>query len=295
MLDSTSASELSRFYTEDDYPTRDYWTDDYQVSQQMSPMKDYAYRREVCREHPDEEVSYYCLECESECICSECVVHGVHKNHEVMNIKKAGQLVRGKVEDLLILLTSKMDDLEIHEQRIEARKKEIIEQTNSAKQQMAHAFEDIRQRLEKKERELLNNADRLMEDSLKELDSYTRMISSRNSILRKMSSSVKEVLEEADTVSVIDYFAENKEHILRTVENEQGQIDKLEQVSNLKCYINPASVSEHIEALRGLQLSISAVRGLEEGRPQIYTEAGKMEKSMNRYKNLDRTKKINEI
>jgi hypothetical protein len=45
--------------------------------------------REACREHPEEEVSYFCFDCVSQPICSECVVRGSHRGHEVQTIKKA--------------------------------------------------------------------------------------------------------------------------------------------------------------------------------------------------------------
>jgi predicted kinase len=59
----------------------------------------------------------------------------------------------------VIHIGSKIDDLHVVEQRLEARKRDIADQTNTIKQKMANAFEDIRQRLEKKERELMMGAD----------------------------------------------------------------------------------------------------------------------------------------
>ena len=57
----------------------------------------YMQKKEICKEH-NEEVSYFCFECMNKCICSECVVHGVHKNHDVMKIKNAYPLVVEKVK-----------------------------------------------------------------------------------------------------------------------------------------------------------------------------------------------------
>lgn len=45
--------------------------------------------RESCREHPDEEVHYFCFDCLNPPICAECVVRFAHKNHEVATIRKA--------------------------------------------------------------------------------------------------------------------------------------------------------------------------------------------------------------
>lgn len=59
--------------------------------------------RAFCIEHPDEEISYFCFDCLANCICPECVIHGIHKNHEVMTVKKSYGVIKSKV--LLYVLT----------------------------------------------------------------------------------------------------------------------------------------------------------------------------------------------
>lgn len=44
---------------------------------------------------------------------------------------------------------------------------------------MANQFEELRQRLDRKERELMNNADMFMDKNLSEVDSYIRLINGR--------------------------------------------------------------------------------------------------------------------
>lgn len=51
-----------------------------------------------CPEHPEEEISYFCFNCLSNCICPECIIHGVHKNHEVMTIKKSYPIIKNQVQ-----------------------------------------------------------------------------------------------------------------------------------------------------------------------------------------------------
>lgn len=44
---------------------------------------------------------------------------------------------------------------------------------------MANAFEELRQRLDKKERELMGNTDQYMESNISEVDSFIRLINGR--------------------------------------------------------------------------------------------------------------------
>ena len=67
--------------------------------------------RESCKDHPEEEVNYFCFECMCSPICSECVVHGQHRGHEVATIKKSYPIIVGKAEELGLNLNSKIDEL----------------------------------------------------------------------------------------------------------------------------------------------------------------------------------------
>lgn len=61
----------------------------------------------------------------------------------MQTIKKSYPIITDKLEDLVIHISSKIDDLHVVENRLEARKREVIDQTNTIKQKMANAFEDI--------------------------------------------------------------------------------------------------------------------------------------------------------
>jgi glutamine synthetase type III len=84
-----------------------------------------------------------------------------------------------KIEELQLQLGSKVDELQLQSQRLESRKRELHDQTQAIKQQMVNAFDELRQRLDKKERELMQNADAYLERNVIELESYMRLISGR--------------------------------------------------------------------------------------------------------------------
>jgi len=59
-------------------------------------MNQNTQKKEYCKEH-NEEVTYFCFDCMNKCICAECVVHGIHKNHDVLSIKKAYPIIIERV------------------------------------------------------------------------------------------------------------------------------------------------------------------------------------------------------
>ena len=78
-------------------------------------------RKNLCPEH-NEPLTYLCLDCMTKCICSECIVHGVHQHHDVLNIKKAYPLIYNKVKDLFVTLNEKINDLNNSKRNIERKK-----------------------------------------------------------------------------------------------------------------------------------------------------------------------------
>lgn len=69
--------------------------------------------REFCKEHPEEEVQYFCFECNTSPICPECVIHGSHQGHNVSLLKKAYPQICKAMEELAIQVNTKIDDLSL--------------------------------------------------------------------------------------------------------------------------------------------------------------------------------------
>lgn len=159
------------------------------------------FKKEICKEH-NEEVSYFCLDCSTRCICSECVVHGIHKTHDVLHIKKAYPLVSEKMNNLLNHVREKIDDINGYGSSLDLKRKEIVESTNSVKQQMAGAFEEIRLRLHKKEKELMEKADIFLTEHLQELNTYVRVVQSNVISLNKVIDSINSNILRRDEVKL---------------------------------------------------------------------------------------------
>lgn len=79
----------------------------------MSARRGLRPERDPCRDHPDEEVNYFCFDCYCPPICSECVIHGAHRGHNVQTIKKAYPQVMARVEELALNVNSKIDELQL--------------------------------------------------------------------------------------------------------------------------------------------------------------------------------------
>ena len=87
--------------------------------EQVEPKSSKEEAQPYCKAHSDEEIKYFCFECLTSPVCAECVIHGVHKNHDVLNIKKAYPVVKEKLEDIITKVSGKIEELNSQESNLE--------------------------------------------------------------------------------------------------------------------------------------------------------------------------------
>jgi hypothetical protein len=219
-------------------------------------------KREVCKEH-GEETTYYCFDCMCRCICSECVVHGAHKTHQVMNVKKAYPLVIERTEDLIGQVNTRIHEVTNVQIFIENKKKELVENTNNVKQEMIKAFDEIRARLNKKEKEILEKADGFLNDNIQELNTFTRVLQTRVISFNKIIDGINANLVKREEVSMLNYYSENKDKIGQSVESEIPELPDFNTLYNLKVNVNQNSFDTMVDTLNAIHVEITAIKGFE--------------------------------
>ena len=219
----------------------------------------------ICQEH-NEPISYLCLDCMSKCICTECVIHGVHKNHEVLNIKKAYPLIYNKTQEISSLIISKIKELNSTQKNIEQKKKEISGLNNKCKIDIRQAFDELRNLLNKKEKEIMEKTENTLNDNFNELNTYNQIINSKIILLTKLNETVNAYLMRKDELNLINFYTENKNKILAQTElNEIDNINdpNINSLSNLKIDIDKSSFDAMISAINNLNFEINTFKGLE--------------------------------
>eukprot|EP00826_Nyctotherus_ovalis_P052105 TRINITY_DN6566_c0_g1_i10.p1 TRINITY_DN6566_c0_g1~~TRINITY_DN6566_c0_g1_i10.p1 ORF type:complete len:300 (+),score=101.12 TRINITY_DN6566_c0_g1_i10:406-1305(+) len=194
----------------------------------------YTADESYCKAHPDEEVKYFCFDCLTPPICSECVIHGIHKDHEVMHVKKGLPVVKAKLEEVIQGLVTCIEGLEGNKKGIMNRKQNLLTQAEDAKGQLNTIMEDLIARISKKHKELVRNIDTATNDALKELESYERVIDGKMSTL---TSNVKFIQENMANgpLPTLYFYADNNKLLVQVaeqgVEQEQQYIACTAQAS----------------------------------------------------------------
>lgn len=219
--------------------------------------------REICNEH-GEPITYLCLDCLSKCVCAECVVHGVHKNHEVINIKKAYPLISEKTEEMLSHVEDKVKDLTYLSTSIENKKLEMTSMNDKCKRDIKVAFEEIRIKLNKREKEIIERADALLRDNLNELNTYSRLLQSKLIHLNKTIDTIQAHLMRKDELTLINFYCENKNKIANnTLLNDLKCIPDLNGVANMKMSIDQKTFDNMLSALNALNFEVATMKGID--------------------------------
>ena len=231
----------------------------------ITDIKSNLSKNNICQTH-GEPITYLCLDCMSKCICAECVVHGIHRNHEVLNIKKAYPLIYSKTQEIGNHINSRIKELSTTQKNIEQKKREINNLNNKCRIDIRQAFDELRNLLNKKEKEILEKAENTLNDNVNELDTYNHIIQSKILLLNKLNETVNVYLMRKDELNLINFYTENKNKILAQTElNEINNINNLnlQEMSNLKIDIDKNSFDAMISAINTLNFEINTLRGID--------------------------------
>ena len=220
-------------------------------------------QKNICHEH-GEPISYLCLDCMSKCICSECIVHGIHHNHDVLNIKKAYPLIYSKTEDLQKYICEKVTELNCSKRNIEQKKSNIAAINQKSKNEIKNAFQIIRIRLNEKEKEIIEKTETTLKDNLNELNTYVHVIQSKIATLNKILDSLNAHLMRKDELTLINYYCDNKNNILSQIEsNENKCLFNINAIGDLKINIDKTSFDNLLVSLNNLDFEINSFKGID--------------------------------
>ncbi len=97
-------------------------------------------------------------------------------------------------------VNTKISDISEVQNMLELKKKDLIDNTNSIKKEMGNAFEDIIQKLKRKEKEIMEKADLFLQENLNEINTYTRVLQSKVISLSKMIDTINSNMVRKDEV-----------------------------------------------------------------------------------------------
>lgn len=212
--------------------------------------------RERCREHPDEDVAYYCFDCQTRCICSECVIHGLHKGHQVKSLRKSFPIMKGKVEDMVMSITGKLDALSGLDHRLDASLQELDMQNRNITRQMSESFQELHLLLVTKQKQLEEETKAVVEEHLAHIHYYRKLLNKRIAWLQELAQSFQTVVDRNSQSEILDFYTANVETVVLSKEIEDAEMQQIERLGKLSYSLDMSSAASHIGSLQGLKIMI---------------------------------------
>jgi hypothetical protein len=200
----------------------------------------------------------------SNCVCPECVVHGIHRNHEVLNIKKAYPLIYNKMQDLSKYVNDQIKELGLVNETISKKKIFMNTLIDRCKNEVHNTFEQIRIRLDNKEKEIINKTTNYFNKNIYELNNYNNIIQNKLSTLSNLIDQINNIVSKKDELNTINYFCENKNKILSQAElNELNALPDLDTFTNIKIEADKLTLNKMLEGINNFHFNINNIKGMD--------------------------------
>ena len=145
---------------------------------------------------------------------------------------------------------------------MEKKKKEISDNTTLIKQDIGKAFEELRMKLQKKEREIIERTDIYLQENLQELNTYSRIINSKIISLNRIIDNINSNIVRKDEITLLNFFADNRGKVVQASESDIPDIPSLETVNKLSVCVNQDSLETLINNLNSIHMEITSMKGV---------------------------------
>eukprot|EP00929_Paragymnodinium_shiwhaense_P083588 TRINITY_DN44607_c0_g1_i1.p1 TRINITY_DN44607_c0_g1~~TRINITY_DN44607_c0_g1_i1.p1 ORF type:complete len:595 (-),score=79.69 TRINITY_DN44607_c0_g1_i1:129-1913(-) len=242
------------------------------VLQQRPPHRELVIPGEFgfhgCPEHPNEAATYFCATCECLCVCSECIVHGPHRSHEVMRVGRAAEALRARAGALLDEALALEDDFAVVTDKLAWRRKDIERAAARGRASVRSAFARVRAQLADREAELLESLDTYENDSLTRLETGSSDHEARLNELRRLQDTLRARCRSGDAVEALNAYATAKAAIVKL--RDAFQKDDINVAGSPEEFIGLAGSARaeldlHAEGLASLEEAVASLceRGAE--------------------------------
>ncbi len=211
----------------------------------------------LCKVH-GEPLSYICFDCISKCICSECIINGIHNKHDVLSIKKAYPLIYEKAQELQKYTNEKLNELNFLKNNLDQKKINIGDINQRSINEIRNVFQLIYIKINNKEKEIIEKTEAILKENFNELNTYINIIQSKILTLNKIIENLNTNILKKDELNLINYYYDNKNDILLQIGmNEITSMSKINSISDLKINFDKNSFNNLLKAMNDLEFEIN--------------------------------------
>ena len=192
-----------------------------------------------CPDH-DEPLVIYCFDCDT-LICRDCTLRD-HRDHNFEFSKKAAATTKSNLLEKLEPLKTQSSSLSHAVEEVRTTKQELEAERDTVANTIKTSFKELRDILDNRERELIGEADRLVQEKMDRLSVQEKTLSLASAEVQSVVDYTEQCVRHCTDNEVMSTHAEIKRRIEREIEEHSKSGRSLEPVEEVdigvevRCY-----------------------------------------------------------
>ena len=178
----------------------------------------------MCKVH-EEQAKIYCYDCKT-LICRDCVVKD-HRDHEYEFVKKAAPEAKKKLMEHLTPLCEVQAGIQGAVRNVEEAKAEIVAMDESMTTSIKQSFQELRDILDKREKELLAETAAIVEKRMTNLTVQQKKSEMSSGIIQSLVEFVERNIENATDEELMTFYTQMMTRISEETEKQQKATTEL--------------------------------------------------------------------
>jgi len=181
---------------------------------QASPAERFKVTSEFerCEDHPGEELQFYSF-ANNKALCSTCLLSGPYAGSETLNLKKASEILKNKITDLVIEMHGKIDLYDLYAKKLTNRKEELANVTNGYKKEITATISQLITKLQNKEKELIEQIEVIEKEKVAELDVAGGKLQAHEKKIKSKKKELESCVKNLNDLDLCSYYSKQTKSI----------------------------------------------------------------------------------
>jgi DNA-binding beta-propeller fold protein YncE len=193
----------------------------------------------MCKVH-EEQAKIYCYDCKT-LICRDCVIDEDHKDHDYEFVKKAVPKIQKKLKEHLAPLNESQRGIQDAIKKIEGTKAEVVAMDESMTTSIKRSFQELRDILDKREKELLVETAATVEKKMTNLTVQQKKLEMSSGTIQSLVEFVERSVENATDEELMTIHTQMMTRIREETEKQRqtsaelAPVEKADKVVIIEC------------------------------------------------------------
>jgi len=233
---------------------------------------------ERCEMHPGEELQFYSF-VDNKALCSTCLLKGPYAGTETLNLRKASEILKHKITDLVIEMHGKIDLYDLYGKKLVNRKEELGNLTSGYKREVSATINQLIKKLQDKERELIEEVEAIEKEKIAELEAAGGKLEAHEKKVKSKKKELESCVKNLNDLDLCSYYSKQTKSIEECLLDDFNQEleeakAKAEMNINLERKINTEDFKQYFRSINQRLESISVLETSSDFREQLSDRGG---------------------